>query len=510
MDLSELRAKAVDAFLKGRFEKAALLYAEYCQKDRTNLQVRVRMGDAWEKCGNREKAIAAYQWAAEAFAREGFLPRAIAASKLVLDLDPNHQEMQKLLADLYGRREKEASLAKASQEEPEAAENHARHFLTRFNEVTIADAGAPTVLSAAKTGSSPLPDPPRPHAPPKSGDVSAELPPELQLRNESAPSSALQAVEHAAASGLRAEARAARAVAPISAKAPVAAIDSDAALMRVRATLPKIPLFSDLEPNPFRELIERCPLREFGAGDQVFEQGAQGNSFFVICAGSVRVIREAPDGPKEVAVLPEGSFFGEMAILSDAPRTATVLSASDETQLLEISAPLLKELSGRYPQMAQALKKFCRQRLLANVMNGSALFRPFTKQERRQLIELFKASEVPAGSVILRSGELSEGLYVVLSGQVEVRKGTEVVARLREGELFGEMSLLTRTPAVVSVVALRRTSLLRMPRGDFNTIMMTHPQILELVSELAEDRGKQMANIEVMESIAIDEESTLV
>ena len=128
MDLSELRAKAVDAFLKGRFEKAALLYAEYCQKDRTNLQVRVRMGDAWEKSGNREKAIAAYQWAAEAFAREGFLPRAIAASKLVLDLDPNHQEMQKLLADLYARREKEASLAKASQEEPEASENYARSF----------------------------------------------------------------------------------------------------------------------------------------------------------------------------------------------------------------------------------------------------------------------------------------------------------------------------------------------------------------------------------------------
>jgi CRP-like cAMP-binding protein len=509
MDLSELRAKAVDAFLKGRFERAALLYADYCQRDRTNVQVRVRMGDAWEKSGNREKAIAAYQWAAEAFAREGFLPRAIAASKLVLDLDPHHQEMQKLLADLYARREREASLAKASQEDPEAAETHARNYLTRFNEVTIAEVGTPAAVSADKLGGSPLPEPPRPHAPPKPGDISAELPPELQLRTESAPSSALQAVEHAAASGLRAEAQAAKAVAP-GPGMPAAALEPDPALMRVRATLPKIPLFSDLEPNPFRELIERCPLRRFGAGDQVFEEGALGNSFFVICAGSVRVIRSSPDGPKEVAVLPEGSFFGEMAILSDAPRTATVVSASDETQLLEISAPLLKELSGRYPQMAQALKKFCRQRLLANVMNGSALFRPFTKQERRQLIELFRASEVPAGAVILRAGELSEGLYVVLSGQVEVRKGNEAVARLREGELFGEMSLLTRSPAAASVVALRRTSLLRMPREDFNTIMMTHPQILELVSELAEDRRKKTADIEVIESITIDEESTLV
>src|SRR5260370_11495636 len=129
MDLSELRAKAVDAFLKGRFEKAALLYAEYCQKDRTNLQGRVRLGDAWEKSGNREKAIAAYQWAAESFAREGLLPRAIAASKLVLNLDPNHKEMQKLLTDLYARREKEAILAKASEEDPETTENVARSYL---------------------------------------------------------------------------------------------------------------------------------------------------------------------------------------------------------------------------------------------------------------------------------------------------------------------------------------------------------------------------------------------
>src|SRR5262249_22959727 len=149
-----------------------------------------------------------------------------------------------------------------------------------------------------------------------------------------------------------------------------------------------------------------------------------------------------------LALLHEGSFFGEMAILSDAPRAATVESASEDTLLLEISASLLNDLSARYPQLALALKRFCRQRLLANVMSSSDLFRPFSKPERKKLIELFRAREVPQGATLLKAGELSDGLYVVLSGEVEVRKGEELLARLREGELFGEMSLLTRAPAI--------------------------------------------------------------
>ncbi len=143
-------------------------------------------------------------------------------------------------------------------------------------------------------------------------------------------------------------------------------------------------------------------------------------------------------------------------------------------------------------------------------MSTSALFRPFTKQERKKLIELFRAREVPKGTVILKAGEVSDGLYVVLSGEVEAKSGGELLARLREGELFGEMSLLTRSPAVANITAVRRTSLLRLPREDFNTVMMTHPQVLELVAELADKRQRQAEELKAAETIAIDEETMLV
>ena len=60
----------------------------------------------------------------------------------------------------------------------------------------------------------------------------------------------------------------------------------------------------------------------------------------------------------------------------------------------------------------------------------------------------------------------------------------------REGELFGEMSLLNRTPATATVTATRNASLLRLPREDFNSLILSHPQVLVLVSELTDARQR--------------------
>src|SRR3954469_912254 len=104
VDVRKLKEKATEAFSKGKFVKAGEAYAEYCKADPKDLQARLRMGDAWAKGGKKDKAIEAYTWAAEGFAKDGFLPRAIAASKLILELDPSHNGVQKMLADLYARK----------------------------------------------------------------------------------------------------------------------------------------------------------------------------------------------------------------------------------------------------------------------------------------------------------------------------------------------------------------------------------------------------------------------
>jgi len=258
--------------------------------------------------------------------------------------------------------------------------------------------------------------------------------------------------------------------------------------------LPEIPLFSDLSQEAFIELTSQCALKRCTAGEVVIAQGSIGSSFFILTSGTVKVVRAAPpSGEVVLARLTEGSFFGEMALLSGAPRAASVV-AEDEAECLEISAELLANLTKKWPHVGQALKKFCRQRLLANVMATSPLFKPFDKDDRKALVEKFKAREVLPGETILAEGQQVDGLYVVMAGEVEVKKkkddGEVTLASLREGEVFGEISLLTKSAATATVAAIRASTILRLPRSTFDEVISTHPQILALVSELSDDRLK--------------------
>ena len=74
------------------------------------------MGDAWLKAGQKEKAIDAYHVAAESYAKDGFLPRAIAASKLILEIDPAHKKVQLMLASLYAKLGRKEEAARERQE----------------------------------------------------------------------------------------------------------------------------------------------------------------------------------------------------------------------------------------------------------------------------------------------------------------------------------------------------------------------------------------------------------
>src|SRR6185295_9014652 len=173
MDLRKVKEKAAEAFAKGKFAKAAELYEAYCSGDGKDLQARLRMGDAFAKAGAKEKAIGAYKFAEEGFAREGFLPRAIAASKLILELDPTHRGVQQMLADLYDKKSapdpKRRAITGQVQAIPvppaaAAAGAPAASTMPSFNEIA---------LPAEEPAPPPAPPPPEPPAP-KVFDLSAE------------------------------------------------------------------------------------------------------------------------------------------------------------------------------------------------------------------------------------------------------------------------------------------------------------------------------------------------
>jgi CRP-like cAMP-binding protein len=250
----------------------------------------------------------------------------------------------------------------------------------------------------------------------------------------------------------------------------------------------KVPLFDDLPEDAFVALVNRLGYHRHLPGQLIIREGDPGRSFFIIVEGRVRVYKGGPDG-KEITLahLGEGAFFGEMALLSGAPRTANVV-AEEESEILEVTDTLLRELAGRYPTVINSLRNFYRQRLLNNVMAISPLFRDFDPSERRGIVEKFRMRQAAPGEKVIVEGKSSDGLYVVLHGSVQVSAKNTEVALLKEGEIFGEMSLLTREPATATITSPGNSILLRLPRDKFQELVVTHPQILALVSELSEKR----------------------
>ncbi len=126
--------------------------------------------------------------------------------------------------------------------------------------------------------------------------------------------------------------------------------------------LRNIPLFAKIEPSKLKLLAFTSERLVFDAGQDLFRQGDEGDAAYIIVDGTADVKVETPTGPLTVATMAKNDFVGEIAILCDVPRTATVTAASKLTTL-KISKELFFRLISEFPQMAIEFMRELAQRL---------------------------------------------------------------------------------------------------------------------------------------------------
>lgn len=115
---------------------------------------------------------------------------------------------------------------------------------------------------------------------------------------------------------------------------------------RVVELLGRVPLFQGLPRSDLERIAELVKPREIRAGEFLFREGDAGDKFYVVFHGSVEILKERPLGDHErLAVKRPGEAFGEMALLTDAPRSASVRAVED-TQFLSVSRSEFDELLG--------------------------------------------------------------------------------------------------------------------------------------------------------------------
>ncbi len=278
-------------------------------------------------------------------------------------------------------------------------------------------------------------------------------------------------------------------------------IEFDAPELSVRAknALAQSALVAAVPPDQLGSFIDRCSLLDLAQGDVLFRQGDAGDALYVVVSGEVAVIDDGPPRT-EMTRLGESSFFGEIALVTEEKRTATV-EATRPTELLVFKRSAVEELCAAEPALLSVILSAVRERLVNRLIATSPLFAPFAGDERRALVERFRCRDAPAGSVLIAQGMRADGLYVLLSGRAEVLRyddsGAErVVSAIRPGDFVGEMSLLTGKSAVATVRTATRALVLHMPTGGFREVIMTHPQVLALVGELAADRQSRLDELD--------------
>jgi CRP-like cAMP-binding protein len=282
--------------------------------------------------------------------------------------------------------------------------------------------------------------------------------------------------------------------AAIAGRARDRALDLTAFVQYPEQFLP-VPFFSELPPNLFPAAIQSLRLIRAGDGDVVIRQGQLGTAFYFVATGEVRVVaRGGNNKDVERGRLHEGSLFGEMALLTEQARTASV-QVVGESDLLEIDRATIGRLCAEVPVLNERLDRFARERLLKNLLATSPLFKPFDHQQQMELLKRFEGHDLEPGTVIIREGDAGQGLFVILLGEVEILRrdpgGREKpVAKLGAGEVFGEMSLLGDKPTTATVRTLSRTTIMFLGRDYFRRLVQALPPLRQYFEELSKNRRR--------------------
>jgi len=389
----KLRSKAKRALLDGKYKKALIFFDELHELEPGDLRIHVKLAELREKTGDTEKAVTDYIRIAGIYAEQGFVVQAIAINKIVLRLDPERTEIKERLKTLSSERGDDWAIStvtpKDQMQAPDiSGKDHAKLSFERT-----------PLLSGL------------------SGDELEAFIDSLQLRNVAAEEPIFREGDHGnylylIGMGnvlLRAkDAQGRKRVfshlcegdffgeyafmsrVPHSDEA-IAETDCNVLMIdrvtfdewvekypgiqstiedfyrqRVLARVLAItPVFEGVPADARLALADHFQLRTFEKGDVVVREGETGDTFYLIRSGSVDLSTSGmgKDGDQvALGKMGEGEFFGEVALLTDKPRTATVV-ACEKAELMELARADFEEIAGKFPSVRKIVEAYQKQRV---------------------------------------------------------------------------------------------------------------------------------------------------
>ncbi|KAL7419692.1 hypothetical protein Q5752_005608 [Cryptotrichosporon argae] len=239
---------------------------------------------------------------------------------------------------------------------------------------------------------------------------------------------------------------------------------TDEQLARIRAAIKPNFLFRNLDDEQEADILAAMKEITLQPGETIIEQGAAGDYFYVVEGGELDVFvkrdgqvlePEKGDKPglgKKVATCRTGSSFGELALMHNAPRAASIIS------LTPCTLWALDRVSFRTILLDHTSRK---RRLYESFLSSVSILGSLEPQERAKIADVLESRTYQAGEEIVVEGDPGDEFFLIESGTATAFKrdqdGTEhAVKQLGRGEYFGELALLNRQRRAATVRASDR------------------------------------------------------
>ncbi len=320
---------------KKKYAQAVELLLEQFKTGNRDPRLRMQLADVMALSGRGKDAVPILQGLADEYAGEGFAAKAIAVLKKIDKIQPGRADVASKLASQVEKKTTMSFQAPATQAFKAPA-------LPEFGMEEIGMEAEPV---AAPPAPKPAPAPPPAPLPTVPDDLLA-IP---DLSSLDAPPAAAESSDGFLEDSLLGVIQEA-----LAAPSPHAAPQ--------RQEFVASPLFSEFSQDELVAVIEGLELISLEPGDIVISQGEPGNSVFILTTGTVKAfVRDQNGRNVKVREMAEGAFFGEISILTGAPRTATVTAASP-CELLVLDRPTLDRICADKPRVMEVLQEFHRQR----------------------------------------------------------------------------------------------------------------------------------------------------
>jgi hypothetical protein len=333
---------------RGAYERAIAQIKTELQKRRKDERLRLQLADLLAQAGRPKEAVEVLNQLSDDLAWDGFAAKAIAVLKKIEKIDPGRSDVDEKLAYLINQKSRPANDPWAAKRPVESEESDL--------EIGMAPAPVSAPAAAPEPPVAPAPKPAEPKPAPPAAPVAAAPAPDehLEFPDAAAPGGDVVLEEE-----FRDEILSLIEDVFVT---PAPAAEAPAAPAGEGSPMVDTPLFRSMSQGELLAVIRKMRLLMFEPGEVVFFEGQVGESLYIITTGKVRAyVRDGSGAPKEVRVLGEGDFFGEISVLEGGKRTATVTTA-DTCELLEFDKSSLDEIARTHPNIQKVMREFAQKR----------------------------------------------------------------------------------------------------------------------------------------------------